>query len=132
MQTLPNRQVTHKSLCSLAIKTDKQPMLIIDFPWLPGRWPAVLAATVLFNKLYLPYILPCVWKFFSNLRSDHDSFHHRFNSSMKMNMYSQSLSSSHFSSFLLLLSGQNRKIGRFESTFLGIYMLNGECILRFS
>ena len=75
MWTLPNRQVTHKSLCSLAIKTDKQPMLIVDFPWLPGSRLTVLAATLLFNKFYLPYILPCVWKFFSNPCSDHDTCH---------------------------------------------------------
>ena len=72
MKTLPNQQVTHKSLCSLAIKADKQPMLIIGFPWLPACRPAVLTATLLFNKLYLPYILPCVWKFFSNPYSDHN------------------------------------------------------------
>ena len=47
-------------------------MLIVDLPWLPGSRPAVLAATLLFNKLCLPYILPCVWKFFSSPRSDHD------------------------------------------------------------
>ena len=57
---------------SLAIKIDKQPMLIVDFPWLPGSWPAVLAVTLLFNKLYLPYFVPCVGKFFSNPCSDHD------------------------------------------------------------
>ena len=64
------------------------------------------------------------WNLFVG-RDDCD-FHHRFNSSAKMNMYSQSLSS-YFSSFLLFLSAQNSKIGPFESTFLGIYMLNGEC-----
>ena len=42
-------------------------------------------------------------------------------------MYSQSLRS-YFSSFLLFLSAQNSKIGPFESTFVGIYMLNGECV----
>ena len=47
MQTLPNQQVTQKSLCSLAIKTDKQPMFMVDFPWLPGSRPAVLAAKTL-------------------------------------------------------------------------------------
>ena len=48
-------------------------MLIVDSPWLPGSQPAVLAATLLFNKFYLSYILPCVWKFFFNPRSGHDS-----------------------------------------------------------
>ena len=48
-------------------------MLIVDLPWLPGSWPAVLAVTLLFNKLYLPYILLCVWKFFSNPCLDHDT-----------------------------------------------------------
>ena len=71
MQTLPNQQVTHKSLCSLAIKTDKQPMLFI---WLPGSQPTVLVVTLFFNNLYLPYILPCVRKFFSNPNSDHDIY----------------------------------------------------------
>ena len=47
-------------------------MLIVDFPWLPGSQRTVLAVTLLFNKPYLPYILPCVWKFFSNPRLDHD------------------------------------------------------------
>ena len=47
-------------------------MLIVDFPWLPGSRSAVLAVTLLFNKLYPPYILPCVWKYFSNPHSDHN------------------------------------------------------------
>ena len=42
-----------------------------DSPRLPGIRPVVLAATLPSNKFYL-YILPRVWKFFSNLRSDHD------------------------------------------------------------
>ena len=41
-------------------------------PRLLGSRPAVLAATLTSNKFYLLYILPCVWKFFSNPRSDHD------------------------------------------------------------
>ena len=63
------------------------------------------------------------WNLFVG-RDDCD-FHHRFNSSVKMSMFSQSLSS-YFSSFLLFLSAQNSKLGPFESTFLGIYMLDGD------
>ena len=48
-------------------------MLIVDSPWLPGNQPAVLAATLLFNKLYLPYILPYVR--ISNPRSDQRGFY---------------------------------------------------------
>ena len=59
-------------LCFLAIKTDQQHMFGLDSPGLLGSRPALLAATLPSNKFYLLYILPCVWKFFSNPRLDHD------------------------------------------------------------
>ena len=46
-------------------------MFRLGSPRLLGSRPAVLAATLPSNKFYLLYILPCVWKFFSNPRSDH-------------------------------------------------------------
>ena len=48
-------------------------MFGLDSPRLLGSWTTVLAATLPSNKFYLLYILPCVWKFFSNPRSDHDT-----------------------------------------------------------
>ena len=48
-------------------------MFGLDSPRLLGSRPAGLAVTLLSNKFYLLYILPCVWKFFSNLRLDHDT-----------------------------------------------------------
>ena len=57
--------------CFLAIKADQYCMFGLDSPRLLGSWPAVLAATLPSNKFCLPYILPCVWKFFSNPCSDH-------------------------------------------------------------
>ena len=39
-----------------------------------GSQPAVLAVTITFNKFHLLYILPCVWKFFSNPLSDHNRY----------------------------------------------------------
>ena len=59
-------------LCFLAIKTDQQHMFGLYSPGLLGIRPAVLAVTLPSNKSCLLYILPCVWKFFSNPRSDHD------------------------------------------------------------
>ena len=50
-------------------------MFGLDSPRLLGSRPAVLAATLPSNKFYLLYILPCVWKFFSNPRLDHDKSH---------------------------------------------------------
>ena len=47
-------------------------MFRLDSPRLLGSRPAVLAATLPANKFYILYILPCVWNFFSNPRSDHD------------------------------------------------------------
>ena len=48
-------------------------MFGLDSPRLLGSLPVVMAATLPSNKFYLLYILPYVWKFFSNLRSDHDT-----------------------------------------------------------
>ena len=48
-------------------------MFGLDSPKLLGSRPAVLAVTLPSNKFYLLYVLPCVCKFFSNPRSDHDS-----------------------------------------------------------
>ena len=47
-------------------------MFGLDSPRPLGSWPAVLAVTLPSNKFYLLYSLPCVWKFFSNPRSDLD------------------------------------------------------------
>ena len=47
-------------------------MFRVGSPRLLGSRPAVLAATVPSNKFHPLYVLPCVWKFFSNLRLDHD------------------------------------------------------------
>ena len=51
-------------------------MFRLDSPRLLGSRPSVLAAPLPSNKFYLLYILlyilPHVWKFFSNPRSEHD------------------------------------------------------------
>ena len=52
-------------------------MFRLNSPRLLGSRPAVLAATLPSNKFYLLYILPYVWKFFSNWRLDHDTFYYR-------------------------------------------------------
>ena len=49
-------------------------MFGLDSPRLLGSLPVVMAATLPSNKFYLLYILPYVWKFFSNLRSDHNNY----------------------------------------------------------
>ena len=49
-------------------------MFGLDSPRLLGSRPALLAVTLPSNKFYLLYILPCVWKFFSNPRLDHDNY----------------------------------------------------------
>ena len=46
--------------------------LRLDSPRLLGSRPTVLVATLPSNKFYLLYVLPCVWRFFSNPCSDHD------------------------------------------------------------
>ena len=48
-------------------------MFGLDPRRLLGSLPAVLAATLPSNKFCLLYILPCVWKFFSNPFSDHNT-----------------------------------------------------------
>ena len=48
-------------------------MIGLDSPRLLGSRPSVLAATLPSNKFCLLYILPCVWKFFSNPRSYDDT-----------------------------------------------------------
>ena len=52
-------------------------MFGLNSPRLLGSRPAVLAASLPSNKFYLLYILPCVWKFFSNPLSDHDNEHNQ-------------------------------------------------------
>ena len=47
-------------------------MFRLNSPRLLGSQPAVLAVTLPSNKFYLLYILPYVWKLFSNPRLDHD------------------------------------------------------------
>ena len=48
-------------------------MFGLDPRRLLGSLPAVLAATLPSNKFCLLYILPCVWKFFSNPPLDHNN-----------------------------------------------------------
>ena len=67
--TLPSQQMT----CRFPGYKNRQATQAHCRPSLATRKSArrkVLAATLLFNKLYL---LPCVWKFFSNPHLDHDN-----------------------------------------------------------